>query len=49
MLAQLADELSNPDDISKIRKLLQKRKLLASAAVAAWVIPVVLLVANLLV
>jgi hypothetical protein len=45
-LARLAEELSNPEEISKLRKLLQKRKLLVSAAVAAWVIPVALLVAN---
>jgi len=48
-LAQLADELSNPEEISNLRKLLQKRKLLVPAAVAAWVIPVALLVANLFV
>jgi hypothetical protein len=48
-LARLAEELSNPEEISKLRKLLQKRKLLVSAAVAAWVIPVALLVANLFV
>lgn len=48
-LAQLADELSNPEEISNLRKLLQKRKLLLPAAVAAWVIPVALLVANLFV
>jgi hypothetical protein len=45
-LARLAEELSNPEEISKVRRLLQKRKLLVSAAVAAWVIPVALLVAN---
>jgi hypothetical protein len=48
-LARLAEELSNPEEISKVRRLLQKRKLLVSAAVAAWVIPVALLVANLFV
>lgn len=48
-LAKLAEELSNPEEISKVRRLLQKRKLLVSAAVAAWVIPVALLVANLFV
>jgi len=48
-LAQLADELSNPEEISNLRRLLQKRKLLVPAAVAAWVIPVALLVANLFV
>lgn len=48
-LARLAEELSNPEEISKVRRLLQKRKLLVSGAVAAWVIPVALLVANLFV
>ena len=48
-LAWLANELSNPEEISKVRRLLQKRKLLVPAAVVAWVIPVALLVANLFV
>ncbi|MDZ7761565.1 MAG: hypothetical protein U5L00_15085 [Desulfovermiculus sp.] len=48
-MAKLAEELSNPEEISKLRGLLQKRKMLVSAAVAAWVIPVALLVANLFV
>jgi histidyl-tRNA synthetase len=48
-LAKLAEELSNPEEISKVRRLLQKRKMLASALMAAWIIPVALLVANLFV
>jgi hypothetical protein len=48
-LAQLVDELSNPEELSNLRRLFQKRKLLVPTAVAAWVIPVALLVANLFV
>ncbi len=48
-LAKLTKELSSPEEISKIRRLLQKRKQLVLAAAAAWAIPVALLVINLFV
>ena len=48
-LAKLAGEISDPKEISVIRKLIQNRKLLLSAAAAAWLIPVGLLMLNLFV
>ncbi|MCF8029724.1 MAG: hypothetical protein K9K39_02385 [Desulfohalobiaceae bacterium] len=46
-LAKLTEELSDPREIVKVRKLVQNRKLLFSGLAAAWLIPVALLVANL--
>ena len=48
-LAKLTEELSNPRDIARIRKLVQNRKLLVPGLAVAWLIPVALLVANLFV
>ncbi|MCF8085923.1 MAG: hypothetical protein K9J48_03415 [Desulfohalobiaceae bacterium] len=48
-LAKLSEELSDPGEIARIRKLIQHRKLLIPVAAAAWLIPVALLVANLFV
>jgi len=48
-LAKLTQELSDPSEIARIRKLVQKRKLLLPVAAAGWLIPVGLLVANLFV
>ncbi len=48
-LAKLTEELSDPRDIARIRKLIQNRNLLIPGLAAAWLIPVALLVANLFV
>jgi hypothetical protein len=48
-LAKLTDELSDPREIARMRKLVQNRKLLIPGLAAAWLIPVALLVANLFV
>ncbi len=48
-LARLTAELSDPGQISGCRKMIQKRKFLVPAAIAAWLIPVGLLVAILFV
>ena len=48
-LAKLTEELSDPREIARMRKLVQNRKLLVPGLAAAWLIPVALLVANLFV
>jgi len=44
-LVKLPEELSETKDIARIRKLLQKRKLLPDLA-AAWLIPMALIMGN---